>query len=706
MKPATQWNIDPKDVGAIGGRRTKRPARPRSMGLIAGAAVTAVVSGALVQGVALPAFAATPPVFPENILVFPNRDFVSLSGYQQTRPGQTATITVRRGGVLTGEAQGTIALPTADATLPALEVNHPGGVCWGTGPGAPNVTPDIKPGDVVDVAFSGGGSDSTVTQSPAVTGFTHALGSTQVVVNGTLNALGGPNGIPGQLEQRTIQPAFTTTAVVKRDVRAVLGPVVPDTTGSYSSGMTVTATTFTATYNFTLASNADLMAQAAQGDMRANSWQTTDLAGNRQGMTLAEFGMSGGSMPGCSAQVPANTAPNAPANVGGTSGDASLTATWDAATTIPDGSPVTGYVVEVQAVGTASFLRSTVAAGVLSAPFTGLTNGTPYTIQVFATSAAGQGPAGSGGPVTPSPLPTTVPGAPTIAAATAGNGNATVRWTAPVGRVPDSYTVEATTGTTVTTVPVASGTATSTVVAGLTNGASYTFKVAAVNILGTGAMSAASNAVTPNAGPGAPTIGAATTALVVNAQAGQATAVARWTAPAGTVPAITGYTVQVINAAGTQVGALRTAGATATSLTITGLVGGVPVRFKARATNTLGTSLFSAPSNAVTPGTVPNAPVIGTAVAGAAAGAITATANWASPTATSGVGINAYVISALRMSATGAVLSTTTSVPVSGALRTFSMTLPLAGNYRFVVKARNALGLGIGSARSNLVAGR
>jgi hypothetical protein len=33
------------------------------------------------------------------------------------------------------------------------------------------------------------------------------------------------------------------------------------------------------------------------------------------------------------------------------------------------------------------------------------------------------------------------------------------------------------------------------------------------------------------------------------------------------------------------------------------------------------------------------------------------------------------------------------------------MTLP-AGNYRFTVRARNALGLGVSSARSNLVTAR
>jgi predicted phage tail protein len=164
--------------------------------------------------------------------------------------------------------------------------------------------------------------------------------------------------------------------------------------------------------------------------------------------------------------------------------------------------------------------------------------------------------------------------------------------------------------------------------------------------------------------------------------------------------------VRVVNAAGTQVGALRPAGAAATSLVVTGLTNGTAYRFQVAAVNAVGTSAFSALSIAVTPATVPGAPVIGTATAGVAGGAINATARWTPPAATGGSVITGYRVSALRMSAAGAVLATTVSAVQPSTARSLVMTLPVAGNYRFTVQAVNAVGGGAQSARSNLVAGR
>ena len=57
------------------------------------------------------------------------------------------------------------------------------------------------------------------------------------------------------------------------------------------------------------------------------------------------------------------------------------------------------------------------------------------------------------------------------------------------------------------------------------------------------------------------------------------------------------------------------------------------------------------------------------------------------------------------MNAAGAVVGTVPWTVNSGSARALTMVLP-AGNYRFVVRTRNGIGLGANSARSNLVTAR
>ena len=66
------------------------------------------------------------PVFPDNLLVFPNRDFVTVEGFAD-HVGQSGTLEVTRPGVgVVGSAVGVVS--GGDV---AFEVNHPGGILLG-----------------------------------------------------------------------------------------------------------------------------------------------------------------------------------------------------------------------------------------------------------------------------------------------------------------------------------------------------------------------------------------------------------------------------------------------------------------------------------------------------------------------------------------------------------------------------------------------
>src|SRR5689334_20497065 len=133
-----------KILSRTGGTAGRSPdARPsgRRRAVVAGLVAAGLVGSSLVlPGVA----AAAVPAFPDNIVVFPDRDFVSVEGYEE-HAGEKGTLEVRRNGTLIGSSQATV-----EAGGVAFEINHPGGACWGVGaPANLQVTPDIRPGDVV-----------------------------------------------------------------------------------------------------------------------------------------------------------------------------------------------------------------------------------------------------------------------------------------------------------------------------------------------------------------------------------------------------------------------------------------------------------------------------------------------------------------------------------------------------------------------------
>jgi hypothetical protein len=202
--------------------------------------------------------------------------------------------------------------------------------------------------------------------------------------------------------------------------------------------------------------------------------------------------------------------PGVPSVVRATGGPASADVSWGEA---QNGQTVTSYTVVTTASDGSAVPNVTVlppAGGTFPPNFvtvTGLTNSTgvppgpTYTFQVSATNAVGTSAlsAPSNSVLLPG-IP--VPGIPTSISAVAGDGAAFVSWAAPPNAANQNITSFVITSSPNGIIDTVNGaTATSGIVAGLTNGVNYTFTVHATNAGGNGLESTPSNVVTPGAKP-------------------------------------------------------------------------------------------------------------------------------------------------------------------------------------------------------------
>ncbi|HAM09756.1 MAG TPA: hypothetical protein DCP74_05660 [Bacteroidales bacterium] len=348
------------------------------------------------------------------------------------------------------------------------------GICWNT---------SANPTIALSTKTTNGTGTGTFTSS--LTGLT--AGTTYYVRAYATNSAGTSYGN---------EINFTTSAVI---------PVSPTLTTSVIT--LITQTTASSGGNITSDGNAPVTARGVCWNTSANptialSTKTTDGTGtgtftsSLTGLTASttyyvrayatnSAGTAYGNEQTFTTSAPATVVPGAPIIGTASAGNAQATVTFTAPVS-NGGSAITGYTVtsnpgSITASGSASPIT-----------VTGLTNGTAYTFTVTATNANGSGPASS---ASNSVTPSTVPGAPTIGTAIAGNAQATVTFTAPVsdgGSVLTGYTVTSNPGSI-----TASGSASPITVTGLTNGTAYTFTVTAKNASGTGPASLASNSVTP-----------------------------------------------------------------------------------------------------------------------------------------------------------------------------------------------------------------
>jgi RHS repeat-associated protein len=277
--------------------------------------------------------------------------------------------------------------------------------------------------------------------------------------------------------------------------------------------------------------------------------------------------------------------PAAPTGVNATGAHTKATVSFNASGN-DGGAAITGYTVTSNPAGG---VDSNAGSTGLSHVVTGLTNGTSYTFTVKAINAVGSSVASQpSNSITPAP---TAPDAPTNATAVGGHTKATVSFTAPAenGAAISGYNVSSSPAGGVDS--NAGGTGLSHIVTGLTNGVSYTFTVTAINAMGTSTPSQPSNSIIPApTAPDAPTH--------VKAAGGNSQATISFTAPAENGSPISGYTV-TSNPGGI------TASGTGSPIIVTGLTNGTAYTFTVTATNGIGTSDPSQPSNSIIAMVVP-----------------------------------------------------------------------------------------------------
>ena len=424
--------------------------------------------------------------------------------------------------------------------------------------------------------------------------------------------------------------------------------------GSPLTGYTVTASPGGQGCSSTGATNCTVV-----GLTNGTGYTFTVTASNSVGTSVASASSN---------KITPSTVPDAPTAVLALPGNRQALVSWTAPVS-NGGAYILGYTVSAwQMSGNPP---APVATGLtcsatgLNCVFTGLKNNTRYAFTVLATNAAGNSAESA---LSPTITPLALPAAPTGVTATAGDGMASVNWTAPGGAV---------TGYTVTSSPdgktcSVSG-ATHCDVTGLTNGTSYTFTVTATNAAGTGIPSAASLSVTPMAiingvcgsASGLPANSAPVNALcgtgtpsaisgngpwtwncngsnggtsascsasiaapgvpgILSVQPGDSQATVTITPPAtGGMPA--NYTITASPGGKTCSMASPTV-----SCTVTGLTNSTAYTFQAIASNAGGNSPASATSAPVTPQTAllkPSAPPAPTATAGASQASVTAAAS-------------------------------------------------------------------------------
>lgn len=355
----------------------------------------------------------------------------------------------------------------------------------------------------------------------------------------------------------------------------------------------------------------------------------------------------------------------------------------------PNGSPLTGYSLQWRQVGTTTW--STQALALNNKPYgLGLAGGTSYEVRVAGVNVIGMGAYSISSVATTA----SVPSAPALPGMNPAPGQATVSWTEPAdgGSPITSYSVQyklSSSRTWLTVSPSPLGTDRSVVITGLTAGGQYDFRVAATNLIGTGAYSPSITGLIPNV-PTAPT---GITGVVSAKQVALS-----WSAANGNGSVIDYYQVQYATSkAGPFVPGIGTCASSgnATSCVLSPLSDGVAYYVQVRAHNAVGFSAWSAVAGPFTTPAPPATPAAPTGTAGNQQVTLT----WKAPTSSSPI-TGYWVEQSPSVGITWSRVSSPTCPQPINALTCVVGGLTNGSSYIFRIIAINSVGSSAPSAAS------
>ena len=363
---------------------------------------------------------------------------------------------------------------------------------------------------------------------------------------------------------------------------------------------------------------------------------------------------------GTPATIPSIDPPGEPKALSLTPGPREIVVTWQPPSDA-GGSPTTGYVL--------TWVSSTGASGTIPTTETtrtlrNLANGATYTISVAASNAGGSSRA-----VTAVATPLGVSSPPTDVSLQRGDGLLHVSWSPPAGDggVPvESYAVHWTGPDGVTNVAPVQGTRHT--IGGLTNGATYSVTVTAINGVGASSHSAPAGH-RPGTIPTAP--------ASISAARGDGIVEVSWAPPlnSGGLP-ITGYVLDWVSSTGAG-GSIETTG---TGYTMQNLLNGATYTITVSAINEAGTSPAGAAASA-TPAAAPGSPTTVTVDRGDGRLDVT----WQPPAGDGGKPVLSYTVAwAAPDGTTGSAETTATSHTFDG--------LTNGTTYTMTVTATNEIG--------------